>query len=244
MQPKQKISLDKELPAKKEFDPQYRRAPVRELRLDQQDIKLALKNALRYIPEENHKELIPEFLDELKTYGRIYGYRFRPDGHIKGKPIDAYTGNCIEGRAFQVMIENNLDFEVALYPYELVTYGETGQVCQNWMQYRLIKRYLEKLTREQTLVMASGHPLGLFSSGPEAPRVTRTGAARGVVVESHPQATIIRVQREAVDSDVLTLLHEEIARSPRALRSPGEGRPVRAVPRAPVPSHRPRAGRD
>ncbi len=86
-----------------------------------------------------------------------------PPGRLHGRPIDDYRGDCIEGRAFQVMIDNNLDFEVALYPYELVTYGETGQVCQNWMQYRLIKRYLEVLTREQTLVVASGHPLGLFS---------------------------------------------------------------------------------
>ena len=92
------------------------------------------------------------------TRGRIYGYRFRPEGHIKGRPIDEYRGRCVEGRALQVMIDNNLDFDVALYPYELVTYGETGQVCQNWMQYRLIKKYLEELTQEQTLVMASGHP--------------------------------------------------------------------------------------
>jgi urocanate hydratase len=108
--------------------------------------------------------------------GRIYGYRFRPKGHIKGKPIDAYQGNCIEGKAFQVMIDNNLDFDVALYPYELVTYGETGQVCQNWMQYCLIKKYLEELTSDQTLVVESGHPLGLFASCPEAPRAIITNA--------------------------------------------------------------------
>ncbi|HXK99442.1 MAG TPA: urocanate hydratase, partial [Acetomicrobium sp.] len=113
-------------------------------------------------------------MEELVTRGRIYGYRFRPKGRIWGRPIDEYKGNCIEGKAFQVMIDNNLDFEVALYPYELVTYGETGQVCQNWMQYRLIKKYLEILDQNHTLVVMSGHPLGLFKSHPEAPRVIIT----------------------------------------------------------------------
>ena len=121
-----------------------RRAPKRESKLSKADIALALRNALRYIPKEYHEELAPEFLEELMTRGRIYGYRFRPEGRIYGKSIDSYKGNCIEGKAFQVMIDNNLDFETALYPYELVTYGETGQVCQNWMQYRLIKKYLER----------------------------------------------------------------------------------------------------
>ena len=111
-----------------------------------------------------------EFAQELEEHGRIYGYRFRPEGKLYGKPIDEYKGNCIEGKAFQVMIDNNLDFEVALYPYELVTYGESGQVCQNWMQYRLIKKYLEIMTDEQTLVVMSGHPLGLFHSHKLAPR--------------------------------------------------------------------------
>ena len=99
----------------------------------------------RYIPEHWHDMLAPEFLDELLTRGRIYGYRLRPPGRITGLPIDIYKGRCVEGRALQVMVENNLDFDIALYPYELVTYGETGQVCQNWMQYLLIKRYLENL---------------------------------------------------------------------------------------------------
>lgn len=151
-----------------------RRAPKREANLSQQDIELALRNALRYIPKEYHEELAPEFLEELMTRGRIYGYRFRPEGRIQGKPIDSYKGKCIEGKALQVMIDNNLDFETALYPYELVTYGETGQVCQNWMQYRLIKKYLEELTDEQTLVMESGHPLGVFHSPKGAPRVIIT----------------------------------------------------------------------
>ena len=165
-----------ELPDMPEFVEGIRRAPKRDFTLSQKETELALKNALRYIPEKWHTTLAPEFLDELLTSGRIYGYRFRPEGGIKGKPIDEYTGHCIEGKAFQVMTDNNLDFDIALYPYELVTYGETGQVCQNWMQYRLIKQYLEVLTREQTLVVESGHPLGLFSSTPEAPRVIITNA--------------------------------------------------------------------
>jgi urocanate hydratase len=169
-------TIFEELPPLPEFAPGIRRAPARHFNLSQKDTELALKNALRYIPEKWQRELAPEFLEELMTRGRIYGYRFRPAGPIKGRPIDEYRGNCIEGKAFQVMIENNLDFDVALYPYELVTYGETGQVCQNWMQYRLIKRYLEVLTREQTLVMASGHPVGLFTSSPEAPRAIITNA--------------------------------------------------------------------
>ena len=158
------------------LDPKYRRAPKRVVHLEKDEIELALKNALRYIPEEYHEKLAPEFLDELMEHGRIYGYRFRPEGRIYGKPIDEYRGKCIEGKAMQVMIDNNLDFEIALYPYELVTYGETGQVCQNWMQYRLIKKYLENLTQDQTLVVASGHPTGLFRSKPEAPRAIITNA--------------------------------------------------------------------
>ena len=165
-----------ELPAMPEFVEGIRRAPKREFTLSKNETEIALKNALRYIPEEWHEDLAPEFLDELLSYGRIYGYRFRPEGRIYGKPIDQYKGKSIEGKAFQVMIDNNLDFEVALYPYELVTYGETGQVCQNWMQYRLIKAYLEELTEEQTLVVASGHPLGLFKSTPNSPRVIITNA--------------------------------------------------------------------
>lgn len=120
--------------------------------------------------------MAPEFLEELTTRGRIYGYRYRPEGDLKAKPIDQYKGKCVEGKAFQVMIDNNLCFDIALYPYELVTYGETGQVCQNWMQYRLIKLYLEELTQEQTLVIESGHPLGLFKSKPDAPRVIITNS--------------------------------------------------------------------
>jgi urocanate hydratase len=170
------IKLDDELPPMPKFLEGIRRAPKRPLNLSKREVELALANALRYVPENLHEKLAPEFLQELFTRGRIYGYRYRPEGNIKAKPVDMYKGKCIEGKAFQVMIDNNLDFDVALYPYELVTYGETGQVCQNWMQYRLIKKYLEELTREQTLVVASGHPLGLFRSTPNSPRVIITNA--------------------------------------------------------------------
>ena len=170
------VKLDDVLPDMPKFQEGIRRAPDRGFRLTQSQTEVALKNALRYIPEKYHEALIPEFLEELTTRGRIYGYRFRPEGRLYGKPIDEYKGNCIEGKAFQVMIDNNLDFEVALYPYELVTYGETGSVCQNWMQYRLIKKYLEVMTQDQTLVIESGHPLGLFKSKPDSPRVIISNA--------------------------------------------------------------------
>ena len=164
----------KKLPPKKNFMEGIRRAPKRAFTLSEKETELALKNALRYIPEKWHEELASEFLEELLTKGRIYGYRFRPEGSIKGLPIDAYQGNTIEGKALQVMIDNNLDFDIALYPYELVTYGETGRVMQNWMQYHLTKKYLEMMNDEQTLILLSGHPLGLFKSRKDAPRVILT----------------------------------------------------------------------
>lgn len=171
-----KMTLSNQLPEYPVFAEGIRRAPDRGYTLSPAQTVTALKNALRYIPVELHRKLAPEFLEELRTRGRIYGYRFRPAGDLKAKPVDEYQGNCIEGKAFQVMIDNNLCFDIALYPYELVTYGETGQVCQNWMQYQLIKQYLELLTREQTLVIESGHPLGLFHSRPDAPRVIITNS--------------------------------------------------------------------
>lgn len=187
-----RISLDNELPEYPKFIEGIRRAPKRELSLSENEIKLSLKNALRYIPEHLHKKIAPEFLDELKTKGRIYGYRYRPQGNIKGKSINEYKGNILDAKAFQVMIDNNLDFDVALYPYELVTYGETGQVCQNWMQYRLIKKYLEIMKDDQTLVVESGHPLGLFKSHKLAPRVIITNAL--MIGEYDNQEQWIRAQ--------------------------------------------------
>jgi len=170
------ICLSNQLPAYPPFVAGIRRAPDRGYTLTPAQTEIALKNALRYIPKELHETLAPEFMNELLTRGRIYGYRYRPGGDLKAKPIDQYKGKSIEGKAFQVMIDNNLCFDIALYPYELVTYGETGQVCQNWMQYQLIKKYLEILTQDQTLVIESGHPLGLFSSRPDAPRVIITNS--------------------------------------------------------------------
>jgi urocanate hydratase len=167
------IKLPPELPPDPMFDSRFRRAPDRGYTLSETDTVIALKNALRYVPTKLHEVLAPEFLEELVTKGRIYGYRYRPQGAIKALPVDEYKG-ILEARALQLMIDNNLDFDVALYPYELVTYGESGQVCQNWMQYRLIKMYLKTMTDDQTLVVSSGHPLGLFPSRTHAPRVIST----------------------------------------------------------------------
>nr|WP_283408281.1 urocanate hydratase [Anoxynatronum buryatiense] len=170
------IKLTGPLPDPKPFAEGIRRAPDRGFKLTAAQTETALKNALRYIPEEHHDIMAPEFLEELTTMGRIYGYRFRPEANIKAKPIHEYQGNCLEGKAFQLMMDNNLDFDVALYPYELVTYGETGKVCQNWMQYLLIQQYLQVMTQDQTLVVSSGHPVGLFHSKPENPRVIITNS--------------------------------------------------------------------
>ena len=168
------IKLSSELPSYPKFIEGIRRAPSRGYLLNPSQTKLALKNALRYIPTSLHEKVASEFLEELITRGRIYGYRFRPEGNIKAKPINEYVGNTLECKALQVMIDNNLDFDVALYPYELTTYGETGQVFQNWMQYQLVKIYLEQMTEHQTLIIASGHPVGLFPTSINAPRVIST----------------------------------------------------------------------
>ncbi len=170
------ISLNDPLPAPKAFQKGIRRAPDRGFKLSEAQTEVALKNALRYIPEADHGQMAPELLEELLTMGRIYGYRFRPEGNIKARPIHEYEGKCLEGKAFQLMMDNNLDFDVALYPYELVTYGETGKVCQNWMQYLLIQKYLRIMTQEQTLVVSSGHPVGLFRSKPDSPRIIITNS--------------------------------------------------------------------
>ncbi len=171
-----KYSLPETLPEMPQFVEGIRRAPDRGYRLTKAQTETALRNALRYIPESLHAQMAPELLEELVTRGKIYGYRYRPQGDLKAKPVEEYRGRCLEGKAMQVMIDNNLSFDVALYPYELVTYGETGQVCQNWMQYRLLKIYLENLTQDTTLVVESGHPLGLFKSRPDAPRVIITNS--------------------------------------------------------------------
>ena len=168
------LKFEDGLPLKKEFLSDIRRAPKPSNTLSEPQKVQAVSNALRYIPKEFHFQLMDEFIDELNEMGRIYGYRFRPEGQLIGKPVEEYEGECLEGKAFQVMIDNNLDFQVALYPYELVTYGESGSVFQNWMQYLLVKEYLKVLRDDQTLFIASGHPIGLFDSHKEAPRVILT----------------------------------------------------------------------
>ena len=165
------IKLDYDLPEYPKMEAGYRRAPRREAHLSESDKALAIRNALRYIHPDHHAVMAPEFAKELEETGRIYGYRFRPEGKLWGKPIDEYTGTCTATKAIQVMKDNHRDCEIALYPYELGTSGETGQVCQNWMQYRLIQKYLQVMTDEQTLVLISGHPLGLFHSHKMAPRL-------------------------------------------------------------------------
>lgn len=181
------LAFGSNLPTLPPFEPHIRRAPKRPLTLSEPEIRQAVDNALRYVPEIWHAALAAEFAQELRERGRIYGYRFRPAGRIFAKSIEEYAGNTLEGKAFQLMIDNNLDFETALYPYELVTYGETGQVCQNWMQYHWIRHYLQIMKQDETLVVASGHPVGLFPSHQEATRVVLTNGLM-VGMYDHPEA--------------------------------------------------------
>ncbi|MEZ4937676.1 MAG: urocanate hydratase [Crocinitomicaceae bacterium] len=162
------------LPPKRTLDPKVNHAPKRKEILDADEKKLALRNALRYFPSELHRELISEFKEELEKYGRIYMYRFMPEYTIKALPIDAYPGKCQQAKAIMLMIQNNLDHAVAQHPNELITYGGNGAVFQNWAQYRLTMKYLSEMTEDQTLVMYSGHPMGLFPSHKDAPRVVVT----------------------------------------------------------------------
>lgn len=162
------------LPPKKTYNPSVSHAPKRKEILSDEEKKLALKNALRYFEPKFHAELIPEFKEELEKYGRIYMYRFKPDYEIYARPIEEYPGNSLQARAIQLMIQNNLDPAVAQHPDELITYGGNGAVFQNWAQYLLTMKYLSEMTDEQTLVMYSGHPMGLFPSHQNAPRVVVT----------------------------------------------------------------------
>ena len=163
-----------ELPAKKEYDPTINHAPKRKEILTEEEKKLALRNALRYFDTKHHSELIQEFKEELETYGRIYMYRFRPDYKMYARPIEEYPGNSTQAKAIMLMIQNNLDYAVAQHPHELITYGGNGAVFSNWAQYLLTMHYLATMTDEQTLVMYSGHPMGLFPSHAKAPRVVVT----------------------------------------------------------------------
>ncbi|MBR5865088.1 MAG: urocanate hydratase, partial [Alistipes sp.] len=170
------------LPAPKAYDPNANHAPKRKDILTDEEKKLALANALRYFPAKHHAELAPEFLEELKTYGRIYMYRLRPDYEMYARSIDEYPARSRQAAAIMLMIQNNLDKAVAQHPHELITYGGNGAVFQNWAQYRLAMKYLAEMTDEQTLVMYSGHPLGLFPSHKDAPRVIVTN---GMVIPNH-----------------------------------------------------------
>jgi urocanate hydratase len=162
------------IPTKKAFEPAINHAPKRKDILSVDEKKLALRNALRYFPQEQHEELIEDFLEELTTYGRIYMFRYRPDYKMFARSIDEYPGKSMQAKAIMLMIQNNLDYAVAQHPHELITYGGNGAVFQNWIQYRLTMKYLAEMSDEQTLVMYSGHPMGLFPSHKEAPRVVVT----------------------------------------------------------------------
>ncbi len=170
------------LPPAKPYDTEVNHAPKRKKILTDDEERLALHNALRYFPAELHKDLAPEFADELRRFGRIYMYRYRPDYDMYARPIDEYPARSRQAAAIMMMIQNNLDPAVAQHPHELITYGGNGAVFQNWAQYRLVMKYLSEMTDEQTLVMYSGHPLGLFPSSANAPRVVVTN---GMVIPNY-----------------------------------------------------------
>jgi len=171
-----------QLPEAKPYNPEINHAPRRKDILSPEQKVLALKNALRYFPENLHAALAPEFAEELKQYGRIYMYRYRPSYKIYARPIDEYPAKSRQAAAIMAMIQNNLDERVAQHPHELIIYGGNGAIFQNWAQYRLVMQYLATMTDEQTLVMYSGHPLGLFPSHKDAPRVIVTN---GMVIPNY-----------------------------------------------------------
>ncbi len=166
--------IPEQLPEAKAYDSSINHAPKRKEILSTEEKKLALRNALRYFEAKHHATLLPEFKTELEKYGRIYMYRFRPDYKIYARPIDEYPGKSQQAKAIMLMIQNNLDYAVAQHPHELITYGGNGAVFQNWAQYLLTMKYLSEMTKEQTLAMYSGHPMGLFPSHKNAPRVVVT----------------------------------------------------------------------
>jgi len=171
-----------ELPPAKTYDVEVSHAPIRKMILSKEEQKLALKNALRYFPEHLHKRLAPEFFDELKRYGRIYMYRYRPDYKIFARAIEDFPYKSKQAAAIMLMLSNNLDYAIAQHPHELITYGGNGAVFQNWAQYLLTMKYLATMTDEQTLSLYSGHPMGLFPSHPDAPRVVITN---GMVIPNY-----------------------------------------------------------
>ena len=171
-----------ELPQPKPYETAINHAPKRKEILNEEEKKLALKNALRYFEPKFHAELLTEFKEELEKYGRIYMYRFRPDYEMYARPISEYPGNSLQAKSIMLMIQNNLSYAVAQHPHELITYGGNGAVFQNWAQYLLTMKYLSEMTDEQTLVMYSGHPMGLFPSHKDAPRVVVTN---GMVIPNY-----------------------------------------------------------
>lgn len=173
------------LPDPKPFETEINHAPKRKEILSDEEKKLALKNALRYFEPQHHAILLPEFKEELETYGRIYMYRFRPDYTMYARPISEYPGKCEQAKAIMLMIQNNLDYAVAQHPHELITYGGNGAVFQNWAQYLLTMKYLSEMTEEQTLTMYSGHPMGLYPSHKDAPRVVVTN---GMVIPNYSKS--------------------------------------------------------
>ena len=177
-----KQGIPMELPSPKPYDSSVNHAPKRKDILSNEEKKLALQNALRYFDPMHHAILIKEFTEELAIYGRIYMYRFRPDYAIYARPISEYPGKSEQAKAIMLMIQNNLDHAVAQHPHELITYGGNGAVFQNWAQYLLTMKYLSEMTDEQTLTMYSGHPMGLFPSHKEAPRVVVTN---GMVIPNY-----------------------------------------------------------
>jgi urocanate hydratase len=173
-----------QIPEVKAYDTDVNHAPKRKKILSSEEEILALKNALRYFEPQHHATLLPEFKQELEDYGRIYMYRFRPDYKIYARPINDYPGKSEQAKAIMLMIQNNLDHAVAQHPHELITYGGNGAVFQNWAQYRLIMSYLAQMTEEQTLAVYSGHPMGLFPSHKDAPRVVVTN---GMMIPNYSQ---------------------------------------------------------
>ena len=172
------------LPPKREYDISINHDPKRKEILSKEEKELALRNALRYFDAKHHAELLPEFAEELKKYGRIYMYRFRPNYRMFARPISEYPGECEQAKSIMLMIQNNLDYAVAQHPHELITYGGNGAVFQNWAQYLLTMKYLSEMTDKQTLAMYSGHPMGLFPSNKNAPRVVVTN---GMMIPNYSQ---------------------------------------------------------
>ena len=190
--------ITSQLPNHPGLDSTVDHAPVRKQVLSHVEERLAIENALRYFPEKDHEILGPEFLEELRTYGRIYMYRFRPHHKIYARPMDEYPAQSKQAAAIMLMIQNNLDDAVAQHPHELITYGGNGGVFSNWAQYRLTMKYLSEMNDEQTLVMYSGHPMGLFPSHKNAPRVVVTN---GMMIPNYSHAYLCGVRVKWIDHE-------------------------------------------